>query len=1058
MRALFLISTFLLISFCSFSQNNAKIDSLKAQLQKILSDTIRINLLLSVADKYSYQKPDSAMYYATQALEIAEKLALSANEGTVLWVASTKRIAKAYIELGWDYHVKGNYPEALKNFFTSLKVSEENNFKRFIASALGNIGSVYQIQGDYPKALKHYFEALKINNELGLKTGMAAGLSNIGIVYRIQGDYPKALKYYFEALEIDKELGRKSGMAFRFGNIGGIYRIQGDYPKALKYFFEALEIDKELGNKSGITRHLGNIGSLYTEQKKYKEAEEYLLQALAIDTTIGYLLHTENTHEQLATLYTQTQNYPLALKHYKQYTITKDSLFNEEKSKDIGRLEQTHEFEIAEMERMKQEEEQARTLAEQTERRNQLQYSGIVLVLVGLFIGIFIFARRFRKIKEYKTFQKYTKIVEAALFISFLIFFEFILVVLDPYIDQITGGAPLWKLGFNALLAGIIFPIHSLFETKLKGQVIKTERKKWVAEAVKGKNLLVVIGLGLVLVLNSGFERIKADSLKNQLVNSKSDNIKLKYLLDLADEYLYDNPDTSCIYATRALKVAESINDKQNTAQSYLVIGNSHWARTNNTKALENYQSALNIFSEIKDQAGIASAHHGIGIIYSNKTKYSQALQHFFEAVKIYRSINDTLSYGYSSILGNIGIIYNYQADYLNALKYYFRWLYISKEIEHNAGAASACNNIGSVYQKQKDEEKALEYFNKAIQTKQLMNDTINMNYANMHGNLGSIYQDHEQFNLALESYQRALTIFSMVRYQRGVAQIYNAIGLAHLSIYDKQLGKSKSISSFHDIDSIIDTAMYYQEKSFSLHKELNDDYGITQSLGSIAATLMRKKKYNKALVHYLDAVERASKIGALKLESTAQVNLSECYLVLNNHKLALEHYRQYSTLKDSVFNEKKSKDLGKLEAKHEFEMAELQKKQAEEEQAKVQAAIISRRNNLQHSAILIGIFILFGSLFLLGKLSIPNWLVELSVFIPFLILFEFLLVLLDPSIESWAGNEPAYKLLFNAGLAGMMFPLHQFFEGKQKKRIVKAQRLKLKKRMEQFKRDVEEM
>ena len=54
------------------------------------------------------------------------------------------------------------------------------------------------------------------------------------------------------------------------------------------------------------------------------------------------------------------------------------------------------------------------------------------------------------------------------------------------------------------------------------------------------------------------------------------------------------------------------------------------------------------------------------------------------------------------------------------------------------------------------------------------------------------------------------------------------------------------------------------------------------------------------------------------------------------------------------------------------------------------------------------------------------------------LILFEFLLVLADPYIDKWSGGAPGIKLLFNAGIAALIFPAHAFFETKLKGRLVK--------------------
>ena len=214
------------------------------------------------------------------------------------------------------------------------------------------------------------------------------------------------------------------------------------------------------------------MGSCYTETGKYSLAEKYLDSAYTICKNIGEMNYNMDIEKYFSDLYNVTARYKLAYEHYKKYSVAKDSLFNEEKSKDIGRLEQKHEFEIAEVQRKQKEEERKRQEAVAVGRRNILQYSGILLLLFLLFIGIFLFARKFKKIHEPKTIRIYAKTLEISLFISFLIFFEFILVLLDPYTDTITGGEPAYKLLLNVILAGAIFPLHNFLEKKLKGNII----------------------------------------------------------------------------------------------------------------------------------------------------------------------------------------------------------------------------------------------------------------------------------------------------------------------------------------------------------------------------------------------------------------------------------------------------------------------------------------------------------------------------------------------------------------------------------------------------------
>jgi len=189
MRALLPISTYLLISFCSFSQNNTKIDSLKTQLQKELPDTTRIKTLNDLGWELQYQTPDTAILLGKQALELAE-------------IAEHKKsIANSHNNLGAYYRIKGDYPISLSYNFKALEIRKQLKDNRGIANSLSKIGNVYSSQGNYPKALKHYFKALEIMKEMENKNGIAAILGNIGLVYFNQGDYPIALKHFFEALK-----------------------------------------------------------------------------------------------------------------------------------------------------------------------------------------------------------------------------------------------------------------------------------------------------------------------------------------------------------------------------------------------------------------------------------------------------------------------------------------------------------------------------------------------------------------------------------------------------------------------------------------------------------------------------------------------------------------------------------------------------------------------------------------------------------------------------------------------------------------------------------------
>ncbi|MBN4051590.1 tetratricopeptide repeat protein [bacterium AH-315-M05] len=348
-----------------------------------------------------------ALKYYFKALKMDEEL------------GNKKGIADRLGNIAGVYLAQGDYPKALEYFFKALKMKEELGAKSEIVITLGNIGVVYWNQSDYPKALEYYFKALKISEELDIKSHIAAHLGNIGIIYDDQGDYPKALEYYFKALKVSEELGNKSHIATHLGNIGIVYRGQGEahpnpsqreelFNKALEYYFKALKLAEEIGDKNQIALWLGNIGSLYTKQKKYPKAESYLLQVLEVSTEIGALVLQKYHHQHLSALYEQTGKPIKALEHYKEYSIAKDSIYNEEKSKEIGKLEAGFEYDKKLALEQAEHSKQAAVAASESKRQKVVIYAvsgGMGLMLILAFL-IFRGYRQKKKANVLLTAQK----------------------------------------------------------------------------------------------------------------------------------------------------------------------------------------------------------------------------------------------------------------------------------------------------------------------------------------------------------------------------------------------------------------------------------------------------------------------------------------------------------------------------------------------------------------------------------------------------------------------------------------------------------------------------
>lgn len=316
---LILLCAILLVSVCGHTQNKFT-DSLSAVLQLAKEDTIKVRALNAMATYFKSNNPDTAIYFASEALSLATKIndepgiiAAYLNRGFASsglgeyknalqdntlalqlcdqLLGSNKKInapaisalkANAYASIGSVYQEQGNYNEALKSAREALKIKQEMNDKDGIARQYNNIGNIYGDLGNFSEAIKHYFSSLKIKEEIGDKKSIANSYNNIGSSYYEQRQYTEALAYHFTALKIRQEINDKSGIANSYNNIGIIYEDEGKYTEALKYHTASLEIMQQLGSKPGIANSYGNIGILYMHQEDNDKALKYFSDYLKI--------------------------------------------------------------------------------------------------------------------------------------------------------------------------------------------------------------------------------------------------------------------------------------------------------------------------------------------------------------------------------------------------------------------------------------------------------------------------------------------------------------------------------------------------------------------------------------------------------------------------------------------------------------------------------------------------------------------------------------------------------------------------------------------------------
>lgn len=472
-----------------YGQNYAtKIDSFKKALKNIRNDSLAAELNCNICYLYMHYAPDTGLLYGKQGLVLAQKTDASRQQ------------AQCLNNIGLSYAVQGEYQNAIENFKKCEKIRKKLKDVPGTANVLSNMGLIYYEQGNYSNALKYYYESLKNYEKLPLSIGKGNVLTNIGNIYVVQNEFTKGLDYYKRSQEIYQKIGNKAGEADALTNIGVLYLRLGDRKQALSSFEQSVKINEAISNTRGLAHVLTNIAGIYRETGEYAQALSYyeqsrvifekidaLYQLAAVYKDIGQLHFRQsnlpeafrylkkatalgkelNSYEILEKSYTVLSqldsaqgNLASALTHYKLSVVYKDSLFNEEKTKEIGKLEAKHEIEKAQ-EIAKQKEEAAK---KETQRQNNLQYLLIFAGVSVLFLSLFFIGRL--KLPVFLS--------DGLIFLAFLLLFEYILIVTEPFLEEYTGGIPIQKLGLNILLAVIFTPLHKFLEKKFKERVISS--------------------------------------------------------------------------------------------------------------------------------------------------------------------------------------------------------------------------------------------------------------------------------------------------------------------------------------------------------------------------------------------------------------------------------------------------------------------------------------------------------------------------------------------------------------------------------------------------------
>lgn len=380
----------------------------------------------------------------------------------------------------------------------------------------------------------------------------------------------------------------------------------------------------------------------------------------------------------------------------------------------------------------------------------------------------------------------------------------------------------------------------------------------------------------LFLLLSAGLkpaygQKNKIDSLTNLIDQHPADDErKAKLLYELSSRYVYADPKKGLVYLDQIISFQNKIKADPIVASAYRLKGVLLYLLTKFPEALVSLNEAFAIDQANKHAAGIAGDYANIGMVYLAQSNFAQALTKYTQAANIYDSLPG-LQNETTAIYANIGVIYLQMNNFVKATEHFQKVIKISKKLHNVSAEALASGNMAVIALKQKNYSNAISYG------------------------------------------QTALKLSDSTGNQAGVAR------------------ETGNLAGYYIASGQYDKGMQFGLKAIELNKALNNVKSIGFNNGNIADAYLKKANYEQAKIYSLAQLKIGNDLKLIEIQLDASEGLSQIYAKTHMPDSALYYYKQYGTLKDSIYNDDKRQEITRMGIQYDFDKKELTYKQQQE-------------------------------------------------------------------------------------------------------------------------------
>ena len=327
---LYVFITVLTILFCFDARADISIDTLK--IKTMADDTAKVNLMNRLADELKDFDTGKGLYYANNALALAEKLNYRLG------------IGEAHKALGINYYRMGIYDASLDNNLKAISIFKELNEPILLSKTYNNIGLVYYARNQFSKAKSYILQGLEIANKIKNNTEMSRLLHNLALIEFEYGDFNKSIENHYKSYYFAKSENNLMLMGYNYLSIGKCFIKLNKLDSAQIQIQESIKIFQKLKNPNLTAMAYNQFADFLMNIKNYSEALNFAQKANKIGESIGSRYIVLEASDLIAKAYLSIKDYENALKYRTKFFELSDTMRNETNIKSIAYIEAKHEY------------------------------------------------------------------------------------------------------------------------------------------------------------------------------------------------------------------------------------------------------------------------------------------------------------------------------------------------------------------------------------------------------------------------------------------------------------------------------------------------------------------------------------------------------------------------------------------------------------------------------------------------------------------------------------------------------------------------------------------